>query len=634
MRRARKLLAGLTACFVLAGLFPASALADGATAKEEVVYINLDASGAVDTVDVVNIFQLAQPGRITDYGEYESVRNMTTTDPVEYDGRTVTIDAGAGRLYYEGRMKEPRSPWRIDIAYLLDGKQVTPEALAGASGALEIRISIQEDPLCRGGFFADHALQVSVTLDAGRCRDISAPGATEANVGGDKQLTYTVLPGQGADIALTAQVEDFAMEGIAMNGVSLALDVDVDSQGLQDKVSELTDAVAALDDGAQSLSGGMGELTDGAEKLQSGTGAVQSGAASLQSGADKLQSGVNTYQKGINDLAGQSKALKEGSAEVLAGIQAIREKLSDTGLAGNEGAADLAAASTEIKDGIDALAKGIGELTRNASALKDQLTGYQSLADGLYEAAKTLADNGTPNEGAEEAWNAAAGQLSSLNDTRSDLALLNQFILIRLGGLDTLAQQVEELQTGYEQFDGTIQSLTQLLADPAAMVGQLDGALGQLEDGMTKLDAGIGEYTDGVTQLKDGFGAISRGVGELSGGAGTLADGAAALSGGAEELSGGLAQAGEGAAALQEGTAAMREQTQGMDEKVQEEIDGLLGSVTGGSGEPVSFVSAEDDVTAVQFVIRTPAIEKPAPAEPEPSPEPDSSFWQKLTDLF
>ena len=89
MRRAKKLLAGLTACLVLAGLFPASALADGATAKEEVVYINLDASGAVDTVDVVNIFDLAQPGRITDYGEYESVRNMTTTDPIEYDGRAV-----------------------------------------------------------------------------------------------------------------------------------------------------------------------------------------------------------------------------------------------------------------------------------------------------------------------------------------------------------------------------------------------------------------------------------------------------------------------------------------------------------------------------------------------------------------
>lgn len=44
---------------------------------------------------------------------------------------------------------------------------------------------------------------------------IQADGATIANVGADKQISYTILPGKGLDAEITADVTDFEMEAAA-----------------------------------------------------------------------------------------------------------------------------------------------------------------------------------------------------------------------------------------------------------------------------------------------------------------------------------------------------------------------------------------------------------------------------------
>ena len=59
---------------------PLAAEAVPNTPKEEVVYVNLNTDGSVKEINVVNIFDLDKDGQIVDYGRYESLRNMTTTD--------------------------------------------------------------------------------------------------------------------------------------------------------------------------------------------------------------------------------------------------------------------------------------------------------------------------------------------------------------------------------------------------------------------------------------------------------------------------------------------------------------------------------------------------------------------------
>ena len=151
MRKIQKALAALLTAAL--GFTPVTALAAEDFTKEEVVYVSLGQDGAVQEINVVNIFDLPEAGRIVDHGAYESVLNMTTTDPIDYDGETAVIDAGAGRLYYEGKLKSTDMPWTVSIRYYLDGREYTAQELDGMSGALEIHLQVSKNPACEGAFF-------------------------------------------------------------------------------------------------------------------------------------------------------------------------------------------------------------------------------------------------------------------------------------------------------------------------------------------------------------------------------------------------------------------------------------------------------------------------------------------------
>ena len=131
-----------------------------------------------------------------------------------------------------------------------------------------------------------------MSLDTDKCKKIVAPDATVANVGSNKQLTYTILPGKGADIEITAEVYEFEMDGISINGIPLNLNIEVDDEELMERITELLDAISQLDDGAAELYDGVFDLQDGAQSdLKSGVNDLKDGAEQLHSGAADLKDG-------------------------------------------------------------------------------------------------------------------------------------------------------------------------------------------------------------------------------------------------------------------------------------------------------------------------------------------------------
>ena len=230
-RRRRYVAIILSAVLLLTMAMPvfAAALAEN-TPKQEVVYINLNSDGSVNSIYVVNIFELNEDGQIIDYGDYTALRNMTTNDEIVFENETVKIDTKAGKLYYEGALSKNTIPWDFAIRYYLDGTEYPAEELAGKSGALKITMAVRENKECNSTFFENYSLQISFTLDTKLCKSIVANGATAANVGADRQLTYTVLAGNEKDITITADVTDFEMAGIAINGVPLNMDVEIDTE--------------------------------------------------------------------------------------------------------------------------------------------------------------------------------------------------------------------------------------------------------------------------------------------------------------------------------------------------------------------------------------------------------------------
>ncbi|MCD8117376.1 MAG: hypothetical protein LUE21_09740 [Oscillospiraceae bacterium] len=414
--RYKKVLAlALAAALCMGTACPALAAETESTPKEEVVYASLDGSGAVEAVYVVNIFDLAEAGTITDYGDYSALRNMTGTEDIVCEGDTVTIQAEAGKLYYEGTLENAQLPWIFEIHYYLNGTEYAAEDLAGQSGDLEIDLSIRENTACAGDFFQGYALQISLTLDTALCAGITAEGATVANVGGDKQLTYTVLPGSEKDFTITASVTDFTMDGIDINGVPLSLDVEVDDEALMEQITDLMEAIEALDDGAAELdegaaaletsvetelASGTASLTAGASALESGTGALQSGAeeisggaaaltdgaSALEAGLETLNQGVAQLQAGLEALDGQSQALTNGSAQVTAALAALQSALAGVS-ASSDTIETLTATAQTMQASLDALAEQNTEAARQIGSLLGSVSGLGDTTTAAINAA-------------------------------------------------------------------------------------------------------------------------------------------------------------------------------------------------------------------------------------------------------
>ena len=181
-----------------------TAFADSSQGKEEVIYIMTSADGSVDNVYAVNIFG---KGEVTDYGNYTDLKLLTTNDKItEKDGK-ITFTNGSDKAYMQGTLTDAEIPWNISITYFLDGKELTPSEVAGKSGRLEIKFSVTQNKKCTTDFYNAYALMANFTLDTELCENIVAEDATIADVGSDKQLSFTILAGKGIDTSITCDVK-------------------------------------------------------------------------------------------------------------------------------------------------------------------------------------------------------------------------------------------------------------------------------------------------------------------------------------------------------------------------------------------------------------------------------------------
>ena len=627
--------------------------------KEEVVYIMLDASGTVDSVNVVNIFG---KGEITDFGDYSSVKMLTSTNPITQNGDEITFTSDQDRLYYQGTLEDAQIPWKISIEYELDGKKVTPEELAGQSGKLEAHIKITENESCKGSFYDSCALQAAFTLDTEKCENITAEGATLANVGSNKQISYTVLPGKGLDATISADVSDFEMEAATINGVKLNLDVEVNDADLMDQVDEIMDAAKDLDEGADGLLDGMDKLQDGSLDLLDGTNKLYDGILSLSDGAKSLKDGEQTLQKGIVMLNANSSELTNGSATLLSGLQNLQNSLSGVSISADQFSA-LTLGASQISDAVSQLSSGAaslqGAVSYNAyqGAMAQNGLDLSALSNANLEAANTITGQigqlqeslsqitSIPGyENTEYAAQAATlqAQIDSLTSVVSLLSANNAAISGTQTYFDSVASGADSLASGLNQLSASTQTYRDDVNTAASQLSGLAGnmeslksGVNQLVSGSQSLNQGILSYTDAVATIAQKCPELTDGAVALADGSETLLDGAKKLTDGSSDLNDGIESLKDGVNTLKDGTGEFHDKTSDMDVQVKDKIDEMIDSISGSEGELASFVSDKNtNVSSVQFVIKTAAIKKEEPVKEETLEEAPKGFLEKLKDLF
>lgn len=617
-------------------LMDSVSLKDNDADKDESVYLISDANGNVNkTIVVDHLKNKDKKDTLEDASNLSDIENVKGKEKFTQSGDKLTWQAGGKDIYYQGTATE-EPPVTQKVTYYLDGKEISPEDLAGKSGKVKIRFDYTNTTsytetvngekqtvsvpfaAVTGLVLGDGFENIEVTNGKAEVSDSSSvvlgyalPGLKDSLGIKDGDLDGDVnIPEY---MEMTADVENFSMPA-AMTFVVNASDYvstdGIDTSDLDDMINDLKDASTQLQDGSKTLAEGTDTLADGLSTLQSKLGTFASGVGTLQSGLKTYTDGVSTLSGGLNTLGNSTGALVSGA-----------DKL-------NSGAGQLASGSATLKDGLKTYTDGASQLNTGLNQLNDNTgslaTGVTSLNDG----AKTLSDGiNAANKGAAGVSAGAAqlktsidtaktgadslaagakqvdegvGQLTqslsdmpetiktNINKTLEPLNELNVGTLFKtLGYIDTDKITADNVSAAADAAVNNARDIIDALTNmqnqnPSATYNQILVGLSQGKGAVSVYSAVNQSITDSastVQALKDGSAKVSDGASSLDAGLGQLSDGASELSSGASDLAKGTTQLATGATELQTGT-------QSLADKLPELTKGIT-SLVNGSNELV-----------------------------------------------
>lgn len=371
-------------------LMDSVSLKDNDADKDESVYLISDANGNVNkTIVVDHLKNKDKKDTLEDASNLSDIENVKGKEKFTQSGDKLTWQAGGKDIYYQGTATaEP--PVTQKVTYYLDGKEISPEDLAGKSGKVKIRFDYTNTTsytetvngekqtvsvpfaAITGLVLGDGFENIEVTNGKAEVSDSSSvvlgyalPGLKDSLGIKDKDLDGDVnIPEY---MEMTADVENFSMPA-AMTFVVNASDYvstdGIDTSDLDDMINDLKDVSTQLQDGSKTLAEGTDTLSDGLSTLQSKLGAFASGVGALQSGLKTYTDGVSTLSGGLNTLGNSTGALVSGA-----------DKL-------NSGAGQLASGSATLKDGLKSYTDGASELQAGINKL------YNTLDAGLTDKQK------------------------------------------------------------------------------------------------------------------------------------------------------------------------------------------------------------------------------------------------------
>ncbi|MBQ9833517.1 MAG: hypothetical protein IJO48_07305, partial [Clostridia bacterium] len=267
-----------------------------------------------------------------------------------------------------------------------------------------------------------------------------------------------------------------------------------------------------------------------------------------------------------------------------------------------DGALQLENGAKQLSDGLSQFREGTGRLTSGASALTK---GMNELADGIF----------TVSDKVDEIYTTIDSMTSSSSSLEAGLDKIADAVLKDANSrLEDIYGEAAPTMT-WESYRAVLQDLSSKsnnseLRQILASLDSVDALIAQLMEHSDEIRAGAKELRKGINELNNGAKELASGAKELSSGINELNNGIVALDDGALSLYQGMTQ-------LREGIGALKDGTSGIDGEVESTISTMLSELAGEDFVPTSFTAKiNDNVTAVQFVLKTGSIKSPESSAP------------------
>lgn len=579
-------------------LMDSVSLKDNDADKDESVYLISDANGNVNkTIVVDHLKNKDKKDTLEDASNLSDIENVKGKEKFTQSGDKLTWQAGGKDIYYQGTATE-EPPVTQKVTYYLDGKEISPEDLAGKSGKVKIRFDYTNTTsytetvngekqtvsvpfaAITGLVLGDGFENIEVTNGKAEVSDSSSvvlgyalPGLNDSLGIKDGDLDGDVnIPEY---MEMTADVKNFSMPA-AMTFVVNASDYvstdGIDTSDLDDMINDLKDASTQLQDGSKTLAEGTDTLSDGLSTLQSKLGTFASGVGTLKSGLKTYTDGANSLAKGASDLdAGigtlaeksgtlvdgakqlndGAKSLKAGITSVDAGVDSVQEnvnKLNGAAAQISTGASDLdtkaqalAQGASDLNDGVDKLAstvQGMPETVKSSiNGTLKQLSSFVPVLIGAgYD--NTLAQTGVTVDNVDKVTTFAKEKEAEIKEIIARSATKNAYGYNELNDKSEVDKTYNEAMEGLYKGQGAVMVYTQI--NQTVSSEQSQNQVKELTKGASSLKENIAKFQkEGTTTLKEVTSALATGTSALASGLKPLKKGTKQLVAGSNSLAAG-----------------------------------------------------------------------------------------------
>lgn len=590
------------------------------TSKEETVYVISGADGAVQKLIVSDwLKNTGKETTLSDLSELTDIKNVKGEESfTQNEKNNVDWEAKGKDIYYQGTL-EKDVPVEQKISYQLDGKDISPEMLAGKSGKVQVCFDYtnhQKEKVMVNGkeeeLYVPFVVLTAMVLDNENFSNVEVSSGKIIDDGERTVVVGYAMPGLEDNLKLESmglekldlpqKVEvsfdavDFELAGtmtIVTSEIFNDLDMDVDEkqqtlsedmkdlqeamQALMDGTSELYDGVLKLADGTEELNDGIsnldqgaGDLKDGAGKLYQGAGSLNDGVSTLKTGAGALISGMQQLNSGLATLENNSTALKGGLSDIQQGIlDSLNTKIEEANrllvpYGVQVSPVSLASYGKNIEENINALQGVIGTLDRKMDQVEGQLrTMIASLNTQQPEnQAQVISE---PEESTENQAVTEEVSPQQENNVQEEGSSVPQ---------GSVSQEPSTPPENDEQLEAeeTIEPMVQerevfIVQASAVTVNDPIDQLLTLQTAKTNLEAlketmkSMKKLLDGTTQLSGGINSYTAGVTSAYQGAGALLSNAPKLTSGIDTLKDGTGQLLNGAGDLYDGTKKLKDGT-------------------------------------------------------------------------
>lgn len=559
--------------------FTSFSWAESAATKEETVYVNLSHQGRVEKIVVSDwLHSESLDVEFNDMSTLKDIRNVKGEETPLVQGSRLTWKTHRGEIYYQGNTTK-MLPLEFEINYSLDGKEILPELLAGASGKLQITMKItnndaSEIMLSRGRkvLYTPFAVAAVFNFPSDTCRNMTVNAGKIINDGNTTIVTYVSVPGlkesldmddedfedmldQPDTLIMEADVHDFEMGDIL---ITAATDSGIleDFEGFDDVVDEAVDGIEDLSDASADVQGGIETLNEGTGELLSKFGEFNEGMFSLRDVMSVMEDSINggildgsiDLSKGVEEFKEKTDELKDGTEKLYDGSEELKEGIRDA----YWGSGDLLDGSSSLTEGIEQMIAVAAGGKMDTDSVKEAVE--QAVKQAVDQAvAGVINGDGSLTEEQKDHLEAAAGAAGEQAASAAGQAIK-----------DALDERIGELMNALGG------GLSELLTGSRALgdgIGMLKSGLKALYEGASDLNDGMKELDDNAELFQEGASDLSDGANELADGLGVLGEGATALAEGVDELANASDAANDGIGILRKGSEDLAEGYETFDEE-------------------------------------------------------------------